>query len=48
MAPGEMELPTELLESMEWLDNSVSSCDKILRSLTEVPLLDTKNEVSPC
>lgn len=43
---GDMELPSDLLESMERLETTVNKCDELLKSLTKLPLLDTKKKVN--
>ena len=45
MATEDMELPSDLIESMKRLQKSLEDCDEILRRLTKTPLHDMKNKV---
>ena len=45
MATKDVELPSDLIESMSSLQRSLDDCDEILRNLTKTPLHDMKNKV---
>ena len=45
MAAEDVELPSDLVESMERLESSLNSCNEFLGSLTKTPLQDMKNKV---